>query len=450
MSRQDPVGPSAPICFVLVPSGVKPDGHGGSVNFDAVYGELIAPAVQDAGLQPLRADPGRVGSPHKPMFERLILADYAVADLTTADSNVFYELGVRYAVRPGSTVLMSADVSRVAFALAPDPVRPYALDGSGQPADAAGERARLIDALRDARRTTGGPVFRLLDERSAPRIQRLKTDMFRDEAAYATRTKRRLAEARSQGPAALSELEHDLGRLEDVEAGVLVDLVLSYRATKAWREMIRLVEQMPEPLARTVLVQEQYGFALNRAGRSHEAERTLLAVITDHGPSSETYGLLGRVYKDRWDAARDGSVVAAQGHLEQAIGAYRSGFEADWRDAYPGVNAVTLMEIRDPGGLEQLELAAVVRYASRRRIESGAPDYWDHATRLELGVVARDRGEALAGASAALTAVREAWEPESTAYNLSLIRRARAARGELFAWADELERDLMRAAGKGS
>ena len=40
------------------------------------------------------------------MFERLVLCEYAVADLTTANANVFYELGVRHAVRPFSTVLL--------------------------------------------------------------------------------------------------------------------------------------------------------------------------------------------------------------------------------------------------------------------------------------------------------------------------------------------------------
>jgi len=34
------------------------------------------------------------------MFERLILCEYAVADLTTANANVFYELGIRHAIRP--------------------------------------------------------------------------------------------------------------------------------------------------------------------------------------------------------------------------------------------------------------------------------------------------------------------------------------------------------------
>ena len=64
----------------------------------------------DAGMDPIRADEEQVGGIiHKPMFERLVLCDYAVADLTTANANVFYELGVRHAVRPYSTVLLFSE-----------------------------------------------------------------------------------------------------------------------------------------------------------------------------------------------------------------------------------------------------------------------------------------------------------------------------------------------------
>ncbi len=92
-----------PLCFVLMPFGTKPDGSGGIVDFDAVYRELIAPAIVDADLEALRADEEVTGGIiHKPMFEQLILCEFAVADLTTANANVFYELGVRHAVRPWS------------------------------------------------------------------------------------------------------------------------------------------------------------------------------------------------------------------------------------------------------------------------------------------------------------------------------------------------------------
>jgi hypothetical protein len=205
---------------------------------------------------------------------------------------------------------------------------------------------------------------------------------------------------------------------------------------------------MPEPLRRTTLVREQYGFALNRADRGEDAEVVLKGVVDDHGPSSETLGLLGRVYKDRWQAAlQNGSTFAAAGHLDNAIDAYRRGFEADWRDAYPGVNAVTLMELREPGSPALQDILPVVRYANRRRIDGGAPDYWDHATRMELAVIARDKADAFAAAQAALAVVREPWEPETTANNLALIRKARAEHGETICWAGELEAELMKAAG---
>jgi hypothetical protein len=76
-----------PLCFVLMPFGTKPNAAGSLIDFDAVYQDLIAPAIADAELEPLRADEEMTdGIIHKPMFERLILCEYAVADLTTANA----------------------------------------------------------------------------------------------------------------------------------------------------------------------------------------------------------------------------------------------------------------------------------------------------------------------------------------------------------------------------
>lgn len=78
----------APLCIVLMPFGQKPDPTGAMIDFDRVYTELIAPAVSQPGLEPLRADKETIGGIiHKPMFERLILCPYAVADLTLANAN---------------------------------------------------------------------------------------------------------------------------------------------------------------------------------------------------------------------------------------------------------------------------------------------------------------------------------------------------------------------------
>ena len=46
------------------------------------------------------------GINHKPIFERLILCDNAIADLTNANVNAFYRLGIRHSGRPHSTLLL--------------------------------------------------------------------------------------------------------------------------------------------------------------------------------------------------------------------------------------------------------------------------------------------------------------------------------------------------------
>ena len=445
-----------PLCFVLMPFGAKPGPGGATIDFDAVYRELIAPAIVAAGLEPLRADEEQAGGIiHKPMFERLILCDYAVADLTGANANVFYELGLRHGIKPASTVLVFADNGgSLPFDVAPLRALPYRLGRDGRPADATASQRALAQKLVAAREQwPDSPVFQLVD--GFPDIQRLKTDVFRDRVEYARRTKERLAHARTAGREALAAIEAELaaspGGLADAEAGVVIDLYLSYRAVKAWDAMIALASAMSRPLAATPLVREQLGLALNRAGRGELAERVLLDLIAQRGPSSETCGILGRVYKDRWEAAaRRGETFVARGLLDQAIDAYLAGFEADWRDAYPGVNAVTLMELKEPPDPHREALIPVVAYAVERRIAAGKPDYWDHATLVELGVLGNDEARAMAALARALAAVRESWEPETTARNLRLIRAARAGRGVDVPWARAVETELQKSAMPGA
>ena len=443
-----------PLCFVLMPFGKKPGAGGAVIDFDAVYHDLIKPAVEAADLMPLRADEEQAGGIiHKPMFERLILCDYAVADLTTANANVFYELGVRHAVKPATTVLLfAADGTRLPFDLAPLRTLRYQLGPDGKPADVAGEGASLKKLLAAVKQgDVDSPIYQLVE--GFPDIQHIKTDVFREQVEYSARIKEQLAAARRlKGDAriaAIRAIEQGLGPLDRAEAGVLVDLLLSYRAAGAWKEMARLAGAMPEPLRRSTLVQEQLAFALNRDGDGEKAEQLLLDLIGTRGPSSETYGLLGRVYKDRWDAAmKQGEKFLARGLLDKAIEAYRKGFEADWRDSYPGINAATLMTLRTPPDPRLGALLPIVRYAVERKIASGKPDYWDHATMLELAVLAADESGASAALDQAVAAIREPWEPETTARNLRLIREARTARNEAPPWATEIEEELDRQAKK--
>jgi hypothetical protein len=123
-----------PLCFVVMPFGRKTSPEGLVVDFNQVYQQLIAPAIDAAELEPLRADEEEIGGfIQKPMFERLILCEFAVADLTLANPNVFYELGIRHAVRPWSTVLLMAEGSRLPIDVHALRTLFYRLDANGEP-----------------------------------------------------------------------------------------------------------------------------------------------------------------------------------------------------------------------------------------------------------------------------------------------------------------------------
>nr|VFJ75527.1 MAG: protein of unknown function (DUF4071) [Candidatus Kentron sp. FW] len=435
-----------PYCFVLMPFGRKSDENGKVVEFDVVYDEIIKPAIEDAELEPIRADEEVLGGIiHKPMFERLMLCDYAVADLTTANANVFYELGIRHSARPHTTVLMAASEMRLPFDVAMLRAIPYELDKVGRPANPRAARKQLAERLIECRGPAeDSPLYQLLTDFPRPDIARLKTDIFRDVVEYSRQMKDRIRAARDEGQDAVREIEKGIARVSDADPAIVIDLFLSYRAVGDHAGMIELVDKMPGPLKQTVLVQEQLGFALNRAGRRAQAERVLKAVIDTHGPSSETNGLLGRVYKDRWEDARKAEAgPRANGYLRKAIETYLTGFEADFRDAYPGVNAVTLMEMTTPPDSRQGALIPVVTYAVERRLATKNPDYWDYATLLELAVLARDEDLASEHLESALTAEIEGWMPESTANNLRMIREIRESRGEECDWIRGIEEGLV-------
>jgi tetratricopeptide (TPR) repeat protein len=445
----DDTDQQAPLCFVLMPFSKKMDAGGRLTNFDAVYQKVIAPAVAQAGLDPVRADEEKIGGTiHKPMFERLMLCHYAVADITGANPNVFYELGIRHALRPRSTVIVFREGTVLPFDIALVRGISYKTDGAGEPVEAETTIKLITAQLQEARGNPhdDSPIFQLVDDLPRWEIDHTKTDVFRKSVDYSKRYKDRLASAVKQGGNAVQSiaLEPGLANLLEVETGIVVDLFLSLRDVKAHDAMIKLYERMPLPLQRAKMMREQLGFALNREGRFDEAEKILKAVIEEFGPSSETNGLLGRIYKDRWENAKKEGRLEARALLKRAVETYLQGFEADWRDAYPGVNAVTLMEMMDRPDPAQARILPVVRFAASQKAKSN-PDYWDYATLLELAVLGRDAADAENQLAEALALAHASWEVDSTTRNLRLVRETRTARGEDAAWIKPLEDALAQA-----
>ena len=255
-----------PYCFVLMPFGVKTGHTGSPIDFDRVYDQMIRPAVEEADLDPIRADEERVGGTiHKPMFERLQLCEFAVADVTSGNPNVFYELGIRHALRPYTTALVYQRDYALPFDVASMRALPYDLlaleDG----------KARLTKRLLESRsHHDDSPVYEFLSDLPRDQVDHSKTDLFREQVDYSKKTKQELADAclrGTSGLARLDEIRKGLGSLVDCEVGIIVDLFLSYRKLEGFKEMETLYHEMPTPLRRNRIIQEQRAFALNRMGQ---------------------------------------------------------------------------------------------------------------------------------------------------------------------------------------
>ena len=99
--------------FIVRPFGIKQE-----IDFDAVERLLIAPALDDLGITGrTTTDIVEQGNIREDMFQRLLTSDLVIADLSIHNANVFYELGIRHALRDKRTFLLRANVDAVPFDL---------------------------------------------------------------------------------------------------------------------------------------------------------------------------------------------------------------------------------------------------------------------------------------------------------------------------------------------
>lgn len=430
-------------CFVLMPFGKKSDLTGNVIDFDQIYTSLIAPAIQTAGIEPLRWDDiAAAGSVSRVVLERLLESEFVVADLSAGSPNVFYELGIRHTLRPSTTVLIARQGVSIPLDLAGLRVLLYRLNESGRPENTEAFTQGLHALFApSAPAVSDSPVYQVLSI-EPPRLMRsADADVSPppSKGVSGLEWKHRISEARFSGIDDLRTLESEM---TDVSPEVLLEMFRAYRSVGAWKETLALAAKMPPALASTPMVQEQLAVALNRTGESDRAEALLHDLLRRNGPSSETYGILGRVYKDRWQMATQKGDPDAPKFLDQAIQSYVKGFEEDWRDYYPGINAITLMDIREAPDPRREELIPVVRYAVKRKLAKSKADYWDLATLLELEVLANATDSAKDVLSRVAATQPAAWQRETTARNLGLIREARERKGTDSSWIAEIETQL--------
>ncbi|HTJ95536.1 MAG TPA: TRAFs-binding domain-containing protein [Pararobbsia sp.] len=398
--------------FVAMPFGTKE-----GIDFDYVYHALIHPALTSEGLEVFRADQElRAGDIRSDMFQELLLADIVVADVTIDNPNVWYELGVRHALRKRGAIIVSAREERMPFDIVTDrKLRYRCAKNPCDPSVLEHDKARLAEMARETVNAWHGrpvsPVYHLLPYLIEPDWRTLRVGGMQEFWSRHEEWSRQVAVAqRKQRPGDILMLAH--------EAPIQALRVDAFReAGKALREVgqfdfaLEQIDKLLEISPDDNAALQDKGMLLGRLGRSEEAKECLRALTQGPSPSAETFGRLGRVEKDEWVATwcQEGlspeqrrDVARAQiSMLHEAIATYAAGFRLDARHYYCGINAVTLLYLArhlcededDASARDRTEMEGGVRWAARAELTNETPDarnFWARATLAELAALVAD------------------------------------------------------------
>ena len=372
------------ICYVSMAFGVKHEAASGrTVDYERVYRELIKPAVEQAGLAFQRADDFVGSLIHKDIAKAVITADVMLADVSSGNANVMYELGIRHALRRGATVLLTSTALPFniahAYALRYD----VAPDGGPEPAGLNGIRSQLADVLHQKaeRPVSDSPLYEYFPE--------LRIELPADLQPPELRRRTYPAEAQvspTRGPdrkTAVARAEQVTRSAKDVDPQAYLDLLRRYRDLSEWDEVVRLAGELPSEVAGLPHVAHTVSLAQERLGNIDAAIDVLKRHVSLTGGDPETRGLLGSLYKKRYFA--DGSAE----NLDAAIDQYRRAFDGNRQDLYLGRNLVQLLHRKsdDSARDELAKLLPELRGLAEQRVADPVHDYWVLDSAVILAVI---------------------------------------------------------------
>jgi hypothetical protein len=139
---------------------VRPFGTKEGIDFGRVEKELISPALDRLEITGRTTEEiAEQGNIRVDMFQRLATADLVIADISIHNANVFYELGLRHALRERMTFLLrSRGVAEVPFDLKTDRYLAYEADDPAATLEALvrGLRATVDSGKADSQGEEGG------------------------------------------------------------------------------------------------------------------------------------------------------------------------------------------------------------------------------------------------------------------------------------------------------
>ena len=349
-------------CFVVTGFGNKTDYSTGRVlNLDKTYEQLVRPACDKVNINCFRAiDANLSGSIDSIMYRWIYHADIVIADLSTLNANVFYELGVRHAQKPNTTVIIAESVliQRIPFDLSSFVVHKYEHGGDNI---SAPEQERFVGHLSEVLAKLIAIEQRRVQ--TTPEVQaESDSPVFKHLTGMTPPTY--TAQSYVEPPAYIPPAQRlQAGTTPGTSLASLIETAETAKQAKRFTEAIRLFKQaISEQMQgkpngkpdlflaqRLALVTYKNGEQKNAQGEIDKtvamaalmAAEDILAAFCEPKISTdpETLGLSGAINKRLFELSDDPA------YLDRAIHAYERGFYVK-QDYYNGINVAYMYSQR--------------------------------------------------------------------------------------------------------
>lgn len=329
-------------CFVIIGFGPKPDLETGRIiDLDKTFENLIKPAFDELDIDCFRAKEIRhSGIIDVPMYEWIYKADIVVADVSTLNSNALYELGVRHALRPNTTIVISEDQTKYPFDLNHTIISKYEHLGKdigfSEVIRFKAELKATVQAVLSSN-AKDSPVYTYL-----PKLQPPK---FEDELPVIPV----IDEIQPSFSELVNNAEDAKNNKEYKVAGMLYEVCLKFEPQNVFlRQRLALVTYKNEkPTIKKALL---------------DAENILKELKPEETTDIETLGLSGAINKRLFEETKD------EKYLDKSLWFYSKGYYIA-QDYYNGINYAFLLTTKATLQTDDLEAISYFKQSQRIREE---------------------------------------------------------------------------------
>ena len=311
-------------CFVIMGFGEKTDlGTGRILNMDMTYKFLIKPVCEGLSIECVRADEIKhSGVIDVPMYEWLYKADLVIADISTLNANAIYELGVRHALKPSTTIVIAESQLKYPFDLNHISIMNYVHLGCD----------------------IGGSTILSFTQQLKEKIEAILKKMEDDSPVYTFLKGMKRPEFSVEVPVASSE---ETATLNPVQNDSLAFLTKAAETAKDNQDFVTALTLFKSAM----MLDASNPFYRHRAALCTYksklpdpltallmAEDILKPLTPDTTTDPETLGLSGAINKRRYEISQD------EQYLERAIHFYERGYYVK-QDYYNGINVAFLYNV---------------------------------------------------------------------------------------------------------